>query len=84
LEREWWLMAMLGFVALVGLMLPALFTFGLLAPVPEPEPGAIARVPATEVSLDPVRASACVAAAILFFGAALWVIKRTDWSLDDS
>jgi hypothetical protein len=76
-------MALLGVVALVGLMFLALFTVGLLDPAPEPEPGAIAPVPATEVSLDPARASAGVGAAILLFGAALWVIKRTDWSLDE-
>jgi hypothetical protein len=82
-EREWWLMALLGFVVLVGLLLLALFTVGLLDPVSEPEPVAIPVDPASEVSLDPVRAWVGVGAAILFFGAALWVIRRTDWSLDE-
>lgn len=82
MEREWWLIALLGLVVLVGLMLLALFTVGLLDPGPAPEQAA-APGPPIEVSLDPARASAGVGAAILFFGAAVWVVKRTDWSLDE-
>lgn len=84
MEREWWLMALLGFVALVGLMLLALFTLGLLDPNMETEPAAVAPESAIEVSLDPVRASAGVGAAIVLFATALLVIKRTDWSFDES
>lgn len=83
MEREWWLMALLGFVVLVGLMLLALFTVGLLDSGPAPEQAAAAHPPPIEVSLDPARASAGVGAAILFFGAAVWVVKRTDWSLGE-
>lgn len=83
MEREWWLMALLGIVALVGLMLLALFTVGLLDPNMETEPAAVAPEPSIEVSFDPGRAAAGVGAALLFFGAAVWVIKRTDWSLDE-
>ena len=84
MEREWWLMALLGFVALVGLMLLALFTLGLLDPGAQVEPVDIAPESAVEVSFDPARASAGVGAAIVLFATALLVIKRTDWSLDES
>ena len=83
MEREWWLMALLGFVALVGLMLLALLTLGLLDPVAEVEPSAIAPESAIEVSLDPLRASVGVGAAIVLFATALLLIKRTDWSLEE-
>ena len=84
MEREWWLMALLGFVALVGLMLLALFTLGLLDPGVDTEPAAVASEPTIEVSLDPLRAAAGVGAAMVLFAAALLVIKRTDWSFDES
>ena len=80
MEREWWLMALLGFVALVGLMLLALFTVGLLDPVAEVEPVAVNPESAVEVSLDPVRTSAGVGAAVVLFGTALLVVNRTDWT----
>jgi hypothetical protein len=69
-------------VALAGLILLALFTLGLVDPGVEPDPVAISRETAIEVLLDPARAFAGVGAAILLLAAALWVIKRTDWSLD--
>jgi len=76
-------MALLACVALVGLMLLALFTVVLLDPEVEVAPAVVATGPPIEVSLDPARASAGIGAAILFLGAALWVIRRTDWSLDE-
>ena len=83
MERDWWPMALLGVVALVGLLLLALITVGLLDPSAEAEPAALAAEPTNEVSLDSARVAAGVGAAVLFFGGALWVIKRTDWSLDE-
>jgi len=82
-ERDWWLMALLGIVALVGLMLLTLFTLGLLDPELEPEPIAITSEPAIEVTLDPGRALTGIGAATFFLAAALWIIKRTDWSMDE-
>ncbi len=77
-------MALLGFVALAGLMVLSLLTVGLLDPVAESDPVVVTRGPAIEVTLDPGRAFAGVGAATLLIGAACWVIKRTDWSLDES
>ena len=84
MEQEWWLVALLVVVALGGLVLLALITVGLLDPLPEPEPRADSPIPASEVSVDPARAWVGIGAASLLVGAAMWVIKRTDWSLDES
>lgn len=83
MEREWWLMALLGFVVLAGLMLLVVFTHGFVDPVFESDSVALTQGPTIDVSVDPGRAMAGVGTAIVLLFTALRIIKRTDWSIDE-
>lgn len=79
MERDSWLIAVVGFVALGGPVLLFVAT-RLVGLGLDGDPAVVQMVPTVEVSLDPRRAVIGVGVAVLLVAAAGWVIRRTDWS----
>jgi len=82
MEKDGWLMALVGFIALAAPVLLLTAVVGLRAGL-DLESDMQRTGPITEVSIDPLRAVLGVAAAAVLLGVAIWVIKRTDWSVED-
>ncbi len=79
MERDGWLIAVIGFVA-VGAPVLLFVAVRLVGLGIEGDPAVAQMVPTAEVSLDPGRAVIGVVVAVLLVAAAGWVIRRTDWS----
>ena len=82
MEKDGWLMALVGFIALAApvLLLIAVVVLGAGLDL---ESDMQRTGPITEVSIDPLRAGLGVTAAAVLLGVAIWVIKRTDWAVED-
>jgi hypothetical protein len=82
MEKDGWLIALVGVIALVAPVLLLIVVVVVGASL-DLEPAMRRTGPMTEVSIDPVRAGLGVGAAVVLLGVAFWVIKRTDWSVED-
>jgi hypothetical protein len=82
MERDGWLMALVVVIAMAApfslLVLVLATGLGLDTGQGLPRSG-----PRIEVALNPLRAALGVGTALVLVGAAVWIIRRTDWSGED-
>ena len=83
MERSGWLIAVIGCVVLGGLILLGLLVVGVFGLGLQADAVAVTRETAVERPHDPGRSFAGVVVAVVLITAAIWVVKRTDWSLED-
>ena len=79
MERDGWLMAVVGIIAMAApvFILVAIFVLGVAL---DTGSGLPTSRPKVEVLLDPVRVGLGVGAAVVLVGAAIGIVIRTDWS----
>ena len=82
MERDGWLMVLVGLMALAPSFLLAIMIFATGLGL-EFGAGLPRSRPAVDVAIDPLRATVGVGTGFLLIGAAAWIIKRTDWSDED-
>jgi hypothetical protein len=82
MEKDGWLMALVGFIALAAPLL-LLIVVVVLGSSLDLEPGFSRTGPIVDVAIDPLRAGLGLVAAAVLFGVAVSVIRRTDWSVED-